>query len=95
MGRVLAIGAVAIAILIVVGLFLGWFTREKKPFKGDLSRREELKQQELLESAASIMFSLSTPTNVSEFNILTDDTRDAVDEWRQRYSKYAKEITGA
>ena len=53
------------------------------------------KLEALVESAASIMFNLSTPTNVSEFNILTDDTRAAVDDWRQRYSKYAKEITGA
>lgn len=93
MGRAIVGSATLLLVLLILGGMFLWKTRTKKI--GDLSRREERKQQELLESAASIMFHLSTPSDLSEFNVLTEGTRTAVDEWRRQYSEYTKEITGA
>jgi hypothetical protein len=91
MGRVIAIG---LTIIIVVGI-LAFLALRTSKIKGDLTLKEERRQQDLLLQAARTMAAIGTGYNVDEIDIVTETTRKNIDNWLNAYKNYRKEIEGA
>lgn len=91
MGKVIAI-AITIVVLALICVFVIWLLLPKENKK---LTKQELLQQRLLLDAAKTMSAIGVGIRIDEVDILTQTTRDNINNWLERYSKYQGEIERA
>lgn len=92
MGRVIAIGAIVVILVVVIGLFINWYLKRQerredkalgRPLKGDLGRKQELELIKENDEAAQYVRKILAPPNSldEEFVLLPTKMRTELQQW--------------
>lgn len=95
MGRAIAVIAIALAIVAVVAIIAYVVRRSLREANevGDLTLKQERHLRRLADDAALVMRGLGASYHIDETDVLSERSRETVDDWLRRYDTYyQKEI---